>query len=151
MEYLVNIEKLLKRPIPRVPAPDLGEQKRVGRGASSHPRSSTNTHAPRERAAAPPEAVDRDEARRQRTIREAKESGRSRQRGGRVERESTPARTPGNLPHFDFTKPYEPTVKPAAPVDAIADAQPAGGHKRRVARATGALLGGAKRKTEEQS
>ncbi len=151
MEYLVNIEKLLKRPIPRVPAPDLGEQKRVGRGASSHARSSTNTHTPRERAAAPAEAIDRDEARRQRTIREAKESGRSRQRGGRVERESTPARTPGNLPHFDFTKPYEPTVKPAAPVDAIADAQPAGGHKRRVARATGALLGGAKRKTEEQS
>ncbi len=143
MEYLVNIEKLLKRPIPRVPAPELGEQKRPGRTSS--------THAPRERSAAPTEAVDRDDARRQRTIREAKDSGRARPRGGRPDRDSEggASSAASNLPHFDFSKPYEPIVKAATDATLVAEAVPA--HKRKAVRATGALLGGLGRKSKETS
>ena len=143
MEYLVNIEKLLKRPIPRVPAPELGEQKRPGRTSS--------THAPRERSAAPTEAVDRDDARRQRTIREAKDSGRARPRGGRPDRDSASGASSAasNLPHFDFSKPYEPIVKAATDATLVAEAVPA--HKRKAVRATGALLGGLGRKSKETS
>ena len=151
MEYLVNIEKLLKRPIPRVAAPELGDLKRVGRvgpgGPPSRARSSGGS-APVSR----PEVseVDRDEARRQRTIREAKESGRSRPRGGRADRDASPATgLTSNHPHFDFSKPYEPTLKTGAATTAVAP--PEIGHKRKGARPTGALLGGAKRKTEETS
>ena len=150
MEYLVNIEKLLKRPIPRVPTPDLGEQKRAGRSSSSE-RSRTPSST-----GSPTEPVDRDEARRQRNIRDAKESGRSRSRSdggervGRGERHAaTPASSTSNLPHFDFSKPYEPTVKAGATAPAEAEASP--GHKRKTARPTGALLGGTRRKTEESS
>ncbi len=149
MEYLVNIEKLLKRPIPRIPAPELGEQRRPARGSSSsHSSSSRTPHAPRApHTATAGEPVDREEARQQRTIREAKESGRARARGGRVEREVASASTgASNLPHFDFTKPYEPTVKAAT--TAATDA-PASIHNKRKVRPTGALLGGSKRKTDE--
>ena len=148
MEYLVNIEKLLKRPIPRVAAPELGELKRVGRGAPPSRARSGGGSAPASR----PEAseVDRDEARRQRTIREAKESGRSRPRAGRADRDASPATSlTSNHPHFDFSKPYEPTLKTGAATTAVAP--PEIGHKRKGARPTGALLGGAKRKTEATS
>ena len=140
MEYLVNIEKLLKRSIPRLPAPDFGEQKRGGRSSTSVRTRPTGT----------PEAIDRDEARRQRTIRDAKESGRSRSRGGRTEREAASAAgSSSNLPQFDFSKPYEPSVK--AGVTAAPDAEPGTDHKRKAVRPTGALLGGTRRKTEEST
>ncbi len=148
MEYLVNIEKLLKRSIPRVPAPELGEPKRVGRSSSTSGR-------PRTTSTATAEPIDREEARRQRTIREAKESARSRPRGdgggrgGRTDRDGASATAPAsNLPHFDFSKPYEPTVKAAAETPV---AETTSGHKRKAVRSTGALLGGVRRKTEESS
>ncbi len=147
MEYLVNIEKLLKRAIPRLPAPPLGEPKRVGRSGGSADRARTGS-PDRARTTSHAEPVDREEARQQRTIREAKESGRSRPRGGRNERDAnTPSTPSSNLPHFDFSKPYEPTVKPAA---ATVEVAVESGHKRKAARPTGALLGG-RRKTEKQS
>ncbi len=145
MEYLVNIEKLLKRPIPRLAAPELGDQRRSGRTSPgsarpARPASGSGTS----------ETVDREEARQQRTIREAKESGRSRShaaRGGRTERETAATSSASNLPHFDFTKPYEPAAKPAGAV--ATEAQPASIHNKRKVRPTGALLGGARRKTDE--
>ena len=148
MEYLVNIEKLLKRPIPRVPAPELGDLKRAGRGAPPSRARTTAGSVPANR----PETseVDREDARRQRTIREAKESGRARPRGGRADRDAVPVSgSSSHLPHFDFSKPYEPTVKAGADTTVATPADT--GHKRKVARATGALLGGSKRKTEETS
>ena len=140
MEYLINIEKLMKRPIPRLPAPAFGEQKRAGRHSAPD----------RARAAATTEPIDRDEARRQRSIRESKDSARPRPRGGRSEREVASAgNSSSNLPHFDFSKPYEPTVKAVPP--ATPEAETAAGHKRKAVRPTGALLGGGRRKTEKSS
>ena len=148
MEYLVNIEKLLKRSIPRVPAPELGEPRRGGRG-SMPDRARSGGTSERPRAGATAEPVDREEARRQRTIREAKESARSRPRSGRGERDVTPAASGSSLPHFDFSKPYEPLAKVDAAVSPAAEAE--SGHKRKAVRPTGALLGGARRKTEKSS
>ncbi|MEQ1517770.1 MAG: hypothetical protein ABL931_14910, partial [Usitatibacteraceae bacterium] len=61
---------------------------------------------------------------------------------------SPPPRGPAsNLPHFDFSKPYEPTVKPTS---TAAVAEPVAGHRRQTKRPTGALLGGKRvPKTEE--
>ena len=148
MEYLINIEKLLKRPIPRLPAPELSDSRRGGSGRSS-------TSSARPARAAPvlgaTETIDREEARQQRTIREAKESGRSRaggSRGGRGEREVAAASSSASsLPHFDFSKPYEPTAKVVG--TSAAEAEPAAIHNKRKVRPTGALLGGPRRKADE--
>jgi len=147
MEYLVNIEKLLKRPIPRLPAPELGEPRR-GRSSSSGSPPGARTSGPRPAPAA--EAVDREEARQQRTIREAKESGRSRHRGDRDrgDRGAPAAASPAsNLPHFDFSKPYEPVKKPVEEKTAEAEQAASHANAKRKVRPTGALLGGVRRKT----
>ena len=149
MEYLANIEKLLKRPIPRIPAPDLGEQRRqpAARGRSSTgqpsaPRTTTRVGA----APEVPEVIDRDEARRQRIIREDKDAGRRRARSGREVREPVSRAPAGNLPQFDFSKPYESVPKSTSttPTEAV----PTG--KKTAVRKIGALLGGsAKVKADE--
>ena len=150
MEYLVNIEKLLKRPIPRLPAPELGEARRsrapASSGASHRGHGASAAAAPRSSGSSDP--VDREEARLQRSIRDAKDTGRSRRGSNNTTRDNhSPATgTTSNLPHFDFSKPYEPAVKPAAPSSDAAT--PAAGAKRKV-RATGALLGGMRRKNDE--
>jgi ATP-dependent RNA helicase RhlE len=121
MDYLKAIEKLLKRDIPRLAAPSFEEPRR--RGSGNHGES-----AP----------IDRDEERRQRTIREDKHSGRAHSRRSAVE--PVPPRAPANnYPHFDFSKPYEPAVKdtPATPESA---APAATGPKRSTARPVAALL-----------
>jgi ATP-dependent RNA helicase RhlE len=144
MEYLTNIEKLLKFPIPRVPAPELGELKRGG---------ARSVASGRNRTAATAEPINRDEARQQRVIRDAKDSARTRSRGERADRDAVTAggssKSSANLPHFDFSKPYEPSVKATAA--ATPETNSASGHKRKAARPTGALLGGTRRKIEQSS
>ncbi len=119
-EYLAAIEKLLKRQIPRLEAPTFAREARKphgersdaprGRSDASRERNAaprTSTDAPRER---PPERYHRDE----------KDINRPRPRrelGG-----NAPAAPSANYPHFDFSKPYEPTVKAKTDEELIAEA-----------------------------
>jgi ATP-dependent RNA helicase RhlE len=117
MEFLGKIEKLLKREIPRLTATDFDDG---GRGRDAARR------APREE-------------------RDARPSSRRPQR--EKSHAAPPARAPAdNLPHFDFSKPYEPAEK-----DSASPAAPAPSPRRQAARPKGALLGGAPRpKTKEE-
>jgi ATP-dependent RNA helicase RhlE len=101
-EYLGAIEKLLKRQIPRLDAPALDSSKR-----SAQPRSD----APRDRER---------EQRSERYHRDEKDINRPRPRR---EFGLPPSPPPSaSYPHFDFSKPYEPTKKP---VDVTTEPAPA--------------------------
>ncbi len=121
-EYLVAIEKLLKRPIPRLDVPT-GE-------------------APRRRPSvdAVHGEVDPEERRAQRAIREAKQSRRPKPVDVPrvITAESKPEPLHGDYPHFDFSKPYEPQA--VEKVDAVVKTPIAKGKPQ--PRKIGALLGG---------
>ncbi len=124
-EFLVNIEKLLKREIPRLESPDLnGRRERA-------PRAET----PAESAESP------DERRQRRGIRDAKASSHRRAPRSAEDRGQTASSVHGQ---FDFSQPYQPASPPATS-DAPAPA-PAG-PKKAAPRKIGALLGGIKTKS----
>jgi ATP-dependent RNA helicase RhlE len=138
-EYLVAIEKLLKREIPRLPLPMLGGSREHSREHSrdgGRDVSREGRFAPRDATAAPilteEERRERAEARR---VREAKDSGRVRPK---PTYEAPPVVPHPAYPQFDFSKPYEPTVT-ETPVEVIAT-RPADPH-RPATRTVGALLG----------
>jgi ATP-dependent RNA helicase RhlE len=113
-EYLAAIEKLLKRQIPRLPLPALTSE---GRDGAQHKRPRDESR-PREARSEPvterrPERYHRDE----------KDINRPRPRRG-IGDVPPPAPAP-SYPHFDFTKPYEPTVKHTAEANAEASAESA--------------------------
>jgi ATP-dependent RNA helicase RhlE len=130
-DYLAAIEKLLKRPIPRLIAPNLAGQ----------------SSAPRQRVAAElaHETIDPDERRLQRAIRDAKATKPPRHDRRRRDDLITPSSPPapvtlhGDYPHFDFSKPYE--AQPTAKVDVVAKPESTKGKPQ--PRKIGALLGGA--------
>jgi len=145
MEFLVNIEKLLKRQIPRL---DAGE---FARESQSRPRS---TERGAERGGKPGERGRPPERERsaERAPRRDKIPGRDERNATRVgsrkpfEPSSPPPRVASD-PGFDFSKPYESTAKAVVAPDSTAEA--AAGPQKKKVRATGALLGGVRRKTEE--
>ena len=134
MEFLARVEKLLKREIPRAATPVLesGSRERA---------------APRERAPERERETERERSVR-RPPREERDSNRPTPRHSNAKSPVAPAlRAPAsNLPHFDFSKPYEPSVKASTP----AEAEPAVGHRRQAKRPTGALLGGKRRHKSEE-
>ena len=135
MEFLARVEKLLKREIPRAATPSM--------------ESAGRDSAPRERSAERGRGGERDRSERC-SPREERDSNRPAPRRHNA-KSSTPAAEPraptSNLPHFDFSKPYEPTAKPVA---APAAPEPPSGHRRQAKRPTGALLGGKRQnKTED--
>ena len=135
MEFLSRVEKLLKREIPRVATLVLEE---TGRERA----------APRERAPERERGGEHERSAR-RPPREERDSNRPTPRHGNAKSPaSPPPRAPAsNLPHFDFSKPYESTVKASTTGES---AEPATGHRRQAKRPTGALLGGKRhQKTEE--
>jgi ATP-dependent RNA helicase RhlE len=131
MEFLARIEKLLKREIPRLATPTLD-------GGSRSREGSRERGAERERPA----------PRLQREERDSNRPAPRQHHSKTVPPASSSSRTPANnLPHFDFSKPYEPIAKVGAtpPVP-----EPAADHRRQAKRPTGALLGGKRHhKTEE--
>ncbi len=141
MEFLSRIEKLLKRDIPRVAAPEIagGSREREPSRERGAARGETREGGgERERPVRRPPREERDSNRPAPRQHHAKSS---------VSSHQSPRPPASNLPHFDFSKPYEPAVKPtAAPVTPT----PETGHRRHAKRATGALLGGKRKaKTEE--
>jgi ATP-dependent RNA helicase RhlE len=135
-DYLAAIEKLLKRPIPRLPLPLLDDGKRQDR-------------PPRERtefaSSAPISEEERRERREQQSVRAAKESGRGnrgRATASTIITEQTRASAPEPAyPHFDFSKPYEPMAKDSS-VEATVAAKPqAHAPGKPAVRSVGALLG----------
>jgi ATP-dependent RNA helicase RhlE len=147
MEYLHAIEKLLKREITRLPLPllDGGGHLRQPRESreSREPRESRDSHrATSNREAAPLTEEERRERNAQRLIREAKGSRRP-QREPSVMTETNRATSPApTYPHFDFSKPYEPTTSDTS-VEKIAAVKQSLPNKPQ-ARAIGALLGRSK-------
>ncbi len=125
-EFLVNIEKLLKREIPRLESPDLGSRRERA------PRA----HTPAESEESP------DDRRQRRGIRDAKASGHRRPPKAAEDRGQAPSSPHGQ---FDFSQPYQP-ASPRATNDAAAPA-PAG-PKKPAPRKIGALLGGTKAKSD---
>ncbi len=113
MEYLASIEKLLKRQIPRASMPDLMHDDGDHRHSSA--REQPREHRGRD-AGRPP---------REREHRERPPSPRA------------PVAAAGHG-HFDFSKPYEPTVKDTA--TSAPEHAPAA-HRRKLSRPTAALLG----------
>jgi ATP-dependent RNA helicase RhlE len=108
-EYLAAIEKLLKRQIPRLPLPALASE---GRDAAQHkrPRDESRTREARS------EHVT--ERRPDRYHRDEKDINRPRPRRGLGD--TAPPPPAPTYPHFDFSKPYEPTVKHTAEANAAA-------------------------------
>jgi ATP-dependent RNA helicase RhlE len=132
-DYLSAIEKLLKRPIDRLPLPLLEDGRRRERGEMPQPRGVRSDTTPLSEE-------ERRERNLQRNVRAAKESAVSRRKPVVITPESRPSLPETTYPHFDFSKPYEPTVT-STPVDAtVAQTKPAGPHKS-APRAMGALLG----------
>ena len=124
MEFLGRIEKLLKREIPRLATPTLE--------SASRERETPRERSPqRERSAESERGTHRPPREERDTNRPPRQSH---------AKAATPTvRAPAtNLPHFDFSKPYEPTVKANA---AVAPTEPEPGHRRHAKRPTGALLG----------
>ena len=121
-EYLAAIEKLLKRPIPRIDAP-----------VSETPRR-------RPSAEAVHSEVDPEERRTQRAIREAKQSRRAKPADvdRRITAESKPEPVHGDYPHFDFSKPYEPQAVPKVDTEIASPLAKGKPQPRKI----GALLGG---------
>ena len=132
MEFLARVEKLLKREIPRQPMPELAGGNRDREGSRERPAERSNERGSGSRR---PPREERDN-----------------NRPARAHHAKSPAPAPSrgpatNQPHFDFTKPYEPTVKESS---TAATPEPEAGHRRVTKRATGALLGGKRHhKTEE--
>jgi ATP-dependent RNA helicase RhlE len=123
MEFLVRVEKLLKRDIPRVATPQLEGGSRERTSERSAERGNE-----RERPVRRPPREERDSNRPTPRSHHAKAPA------------SPPSRVPvSNLPHFDFSKPYEPAIKQST---AVATPVPASAHRRQAKRSTGALLGG---------
>jgi ATP-dependent RNA helicase RhlE len=163
-DYLAAIEKLLKRPITRLETPPLSSGRSSGREgtpscvqAGTHagkrtsrdgerPRGTGGSGAPRADHAS---TEDPAEAYARRMARTAKESARVRPR---ATYDAPPSAPSANYPHFDFTKPYEPTVKEHAEEALVGEAidtkhGPHGHNGRKPApRALGALLGGKAKK-----
>jgi ATP-dependent RNA helicase RhlE len=123
MEFLVRVEKLLKRDIPRLATPQLEGGSRERTSERSAERGNE-----RERPVRRPPREERDSNRPTPRSHHAKAPA------------SPPSRVPvSNLPHFDFSKPYEPAIKQST---AVATPVPASAHRRQAKRSTGALLGG---------
>ena len=138
MEFLSRIEKLLKREIPRLATPNFEGGTR-------------DREAPRERSGARERGAELGNERERvtrRPAREERDSNRPAARQHHAKAATPPPRAPANnLPHFDFSKPYEPAVKAGA-VAATTEAEPT--HRRHAKRPTGALLGGKRQqKTKE--
>jgi ATP-dependent RNA helicase RhlE len=138
MEFLINIEKLLKRQIPRL---DGGEFAKESRHRSAE-RSSERKNS----AAGQGGARERDG---ERGARRERIPGRDERNATRVgsRKPFEPSAPPPRLssdPSFDFSKPYEPKPRSTEPA---ADTAAAGPVKKKP-KATGALLGGFRRKTE---
>jgi ATP-dependent RNA helicase RhlE len=110
-EYLVAIEKLLKRQIPRLEAPSL-DREREHRREGSHGKPRQDEHR-RERGeqAGRGERGDRGD-RAERYHRDEKDINRPRPRRGLSD--APPASPAPQYPHFDFSKPYEPAAKKPA-------------------------------------
>ncbi len=138
MEYLAAIEKLLKRPIPRVATPELEGER--GRGRTGGNTGSTGSSAERSR-----------ERSGERSVAQSAEGGSARRASPRDERDSGRPRRDytsaaplpalaANGSSFDFSKPYEPTLKSG---DGVDSAQPATtmANQRQMPRSIGALLG----------
>ncbi|MBL8520487.1 MAG: DEAD/DEAH box helicase [Betaproteobacteria bacterium] len=121
-EYLAAIEKLLKRPIPRLEAP-----------VAEAPRRRTSAEVVHSE-------VDPEERRSQRAIREAKHSRRPKPAAPDrpITAETKPAPLHGDYPHFDFSKPYEPQSVPKVDTEVAV----AVGKGKPQPRKIGALLGG---------
>jgi ATP-dependent RNA helicase RhlE len=131
MDYLHSIEKLLKREITRLPLPLLG-----GDRETRPPRERESGFQPRSTASALSEE-ERRERSEQRRLREAKDSGRTR-RAPFQPIERTPSVTLPSYPHFDFSKPYEPSKsEPIVDTVAVKPAHPG----KNIPRPVGALLG----------
>ena len=141
MEFLVRIEKLLKREIPRVATPTI---EGASREREAPRERSSGRGSERERNAEPGSERERGA---RRPPREERDSNRPLARQHHAKASAPPRAPASNLPHFDFSKPYEPTVKPTA---TPAAPEPVAGHRRQTKRPTGALLGGKRQqKTEE--
>ncbi len=148
MEYLTAIEKLLKREIPRLPLPFLAGE--------AQPRSQPVREYARERGPVQEQARshgapiltddERQQRSEQRRVREAKDSGRSRPLTPRATHDSPPQTPHPSYPHFDFSKPYEPTKKDITVETVAASANDTGTSHRPAVRSIGALLG--RKKTE---
>ena len=124
MEFLGRIEKLLKREIPRLATPTLES-------------ASRERETPRERSPQRERSAESERGTR-RPPREERDTNRP-PRQSHAKAATPTVRAPAtNLPHFDFSKPYEPTVKANA---AVAPTEPEPGHRRHAKRPTGALLG----------
>ncbi len=138
MEYLTAIEKLLKREITRLPLPFLAGEA-APRPVRDTARETDRTHHSRhERTPAPVLSDDeRRERNEQRRVRDAKDSGRTRPLNARATYDTPPTTPHANYPHFDFSKPYEATVKDSV-VDTAAATTPS---HRPQTRSVGALLG----------
>jgi ATP-dependent RNA helicase RhlE len=136
-DYLAAIEKLLNRPIDRLPMPLLDDGRRRERGDMPAPRSTRQD-------AAPLSEEERRERNLQRNVRAAKESAVSRRTPAVITAESRASMPETTYPHFDFSKPYEATIPTDAVATVKADSQNAGkppGSHRPAPRAVGALLG----------
>ncbi len=132
MEFLTNIEKLLKRQIPRVEAGAFSPDKRH-RSDERKPGANAERGRGDDRGARRERIPGRDD--------------RNATRGG-SRKPFEPSAPPPRLaadPSFDFSKPYVPKPKTAEPA---VDASAAAGPQKKKPKATGALLGGLRRKTE---
>ncbi len=169
MEYLTAIEKLLKHEIPRLPLPLIaGEapsrsrghdedraRKAPDRGNHRHERTqpmlTDRTHA---KAADRSDRGDRgdhgrppatDEERQQRSenrrVRDAKDSRPARPLSPRQTHDAPPQTPHPSYPHFDFSKPYEPTKKVMSIEETAAVTIETGASHRPAVRSIGALLG----------
>lgn len=148
MEYLANIEKLLKRQIPRLVAPEFeGTSERKGDKDFRAHRASKALSAPTDSGHGRPNSDgasrhvgkqdadgNREPRRPSPRDREDRDSGRT-----RTPTQYTPQSVPPPPPgHFDFTKPYESSAKTAA--NNIPVSKPAVLHRGKAVRPTAALL-----------
>ena len=139
MEYLAGIEKLLRRPIPRVAMPELAGER--GRERSSERNAGRNNERSSERNSERP----RDDSARRNSPRADHDSGRPRR--DYTSTAPQPSLTVQGSNNFDFSKPYEPTAKQSVGAESgeIAEcAQPATAtlvNRRQMPRSIGALLG----------
>lgn len=135
-DYLQAIEKLLKRPIDRLPLPLLD---------GARPASTENRERPsRDRAVLALTEEERRERNAQRMVREAKASGSMRrERDVPATASAPPPASTSPYPHFDFSKPYEPSPTAASTPTVVeslfADKQLPPGKAQ--PRSVGALLG----------
>jgi ATP-dependent RNA helicase RhlE len=133
-EYLGKIEKLLKREIPRLEAPEFAAKPSRDRGE----RSDRGERAARVEKNESGSESSTPRARTERRERkDENESGRPRAR----RHETPPAVMPKPDPNFDFSKPYVPKEQADT---APASAEPTAAQKRK-AKPIGALLGGKSR------